>query len=498
LFATSASRPKFKVLETRPVHGHPVIVLSNFHHDDERPWSGADRLLAAQSVVLLIFSSWALGGRMAWGPPAILAVACLGLPALWLRHRERGGLKWRAFVPLLLWSALVGIGLYNPSGIPSAAHGEYARAGWASWLPTTVARDATKAAMLPWLAALLQGGMIAAVRPERRVVRFIWGAAAFNGFALAVVGAGFHFAEARKLLGMVTALEPEYFFATFFYKNHWAAYGALSAIAGLALALRVWKATVRGDPRARGRFVLFSGISLLTAITLPLPGSRSGAFMALLILTGFLACLIGSLWRARGRSGRQPWLIALVAGGIVFGAMSYGTQLYARRSLDLERTRRQISGALEGGALDLRFLVTRDTWHMAETRPWFGWGMGSFKFVFPSFQGNYLRGPGGILLARFDFAHDDWMQMMAEAGICGLAILVLPVLSAAWGAWRKGGVGGRWGISGCAMIAAYAWVDFPLNNPAVLMLWTVLLLTARDLGSGSAGDASPERRRTRE
>jgi O-antigen ligase len=450
-----------------------------------QPLSPADRLVGTQCPLLLVFSSWAFGGRVPWAPPWILLLAAAGLPAVLLRRREGIRARLLGFLPLACWLGLLGAALLNPSHVHSDGRAWFPRAAWIPWLPTTADRPATLWASIPWIAALVQAGVLVSVRPQRRVVRWIWGTAAMNGFALAAIGAAFHFAQADKLLGFEDAPEPDYFFATFFYKSHWAAYGALSAFAGTALALRSWPGLIRGNPNAKGRFCLFGAASLLTAMTLALPRSRAGAVLAVLLVIGFLATLLVTLLRSTQVVGRARLLLAAVVAAAALASVGYGVKLDADRGrADFLRTKQQIASAENGGAIDLRVLLSRDTWRMARARPVFGWGLGCFEMVFPLFQGSYLRGPDGLPNARFEFAHDDWLQMAAETGMVGLAVLLLPALAIFRSGWRKGGPAGRWGLAGCGLIALYAWVDFPLNNPAVLVLWTVLLVSAGGMGSG--------------
>ena len=462
------------------------------HHTRGEAWSAAERVLAVQTFVLLVFSAWAGGGRMPWAPPAMLAIAGCGVIVLFLRRSEGESVRLRALVPLALWLVLLAIALLNPSHVDDSTGVRAPNLRWISWLPATVDPGATLVAELPWLTALLQGGVLVAARPGRRLVRFIWGAAALNGFALAAVGAAFHFAEANMMLGFIEVPEPTYFFATFFYKNHWVAYGALSAAAGAAVALQSWRQALLGDPRARGRAILFGTTSLLTAITLPLPRSRTGGLLAIALIVGFFAVLLAMLAQNRGVSrGRRVAVIGLLS-LLVLAASGYGFNAYLPRAReDWKRTVIQVENARRGESLELRLLLSRDTWRMAAARPWFGWGIGSFEVTFPIFQGDYLRGPDGRTNARVEFAHNDWLQMAAEAGLAGLAVLLVPIMGAARRAWREGGIGGRWGLAGCGAIAVFAWIDFPFNNPSVLVLWTTLLLTARHLGAKSEAASAP-------
>ncbi|HVU25855.1 MAG TPA: O-antigen ligase family protein [Opitutus sp.] len=425
-----------------------------------------------------MLASWAGGGRLTWTPAAMLVVAALGLPAVWLQWRERGQIRLRALLPLLLWLAMLGIGLANPSYILSDNGDRLPRPGWISWLPSTVDRAMAVDAAFPWLVALLEGGIIFAVRPSPRFGRVLWAVATANGFVLAAVGAAFRFSHATEMLGFLPVPEPDYFFATFFYKNHWAAYGALCATAGLTLALDGWDRAVAGDARARGRTLFFSAIGLLTLVTLPLPRSRSGALFALLLLLGWVAGLVTGLGAKRAGAARGKAITAAVLIALAGVIVGYGANAYRPRAqADMERTVRQLATAEHGAPVDLRWLASIDTARMAMLHPWLGWGVGSFPVVFPLLKGNYLRDANGHATARFEFAHDDWLQLWAETGIVGMLVLLVPVWFLSWRAWHRGSAARRI-LGGCALIAAYAWVDFPFNNPAVLLLWTMLLATA--------------------
>jgi O-antigen ligase len=442
----------------------------------------SERAIVAQSVLLVVFSSWFVGGVWSTTQNWILGFTLLGLPALRLRYRETGRVSFRAFLPALLWIGFTAIAISNPSHAPGAAGGWVPRTGWIHWLPTTADIAHTLADARVWLAALLQAALVSAVVRTPAAARRIWIVIALNGFALAAIGACFHFAGATQVLGLIDPPEKTYFFATFFYKNHWAAYGALTATAAFTLALQFWRAALAGDHAARGKTLFFACAGLLTAITLPLPGSRAGVIMAAALVALFFATMTWTWWRSKGGSRAQDrWAMAfgaVVAAGIV----AFGVNAYAHRAAyDLERTTNIFDPKASRESPALRLLVSRDTWRMALKRPWFGWGPGCFEIVFPVFQGRYLRGPDGRPLARFEFAHNDWLQLPAEAGLLGAALLIVPVGLLARRAWRGADAAGRFGLLGCALIAAHAWIDFPLHNPAVLLTWVILLGTAHRL-----------------
>lgn len=442
----------------------------------------SEQAIVAQSVLLVVLSSWFVGGVWSTTQNWILGFTLLGLPALRLRYREAGRVPLQAFIPALLWIGFTAIAVCNPSHSPGATGGWMPRTGWIRWLPTTVDVAHTLADARVWLATFLQAALVLAIIRAQNAAQKIWIAIALNGFVLAALGACFHFAGATQVLGLIDPPEKTYFFATFFYKNHWAAYGALAATAAFTLALQFWREALTGHYTARGKTLFFAGAGLLTAITLPLPGSRAGVIMAAGLVAVFLAMAAWTWWRAtRGNRAHTRWVAAcgaLVAAGV----LAFGVNAYAHRAAyDLDRTAQIFDPRINRESPALRLLVSRDTWRMAVKRPWFGWGSGCFEIVFPVFQGRYLRSPDGRPTARFEFAHNDWLQLPAETGFVGAAVFIVPVALLAWRGWRAADAAGRFGLLGCAMIAAHAWIDFPLHNPAVLLVWGLLLATAHRL-----------------
>lgn len=435
---------------------------------------------------LVIFSSWALGGVVGWAQEWMLILALASLPLVGMRYHETRRLELYPFLPGLLWVIHVTIAVLNPSHASLPAGGWAERAGWIRWLPTTVDIDRTLADARVWLMALLIGGAATALLRSPRAARLLWGACALNGFALATVGACLHFAGAEQMLGAIDVPERTYFFATFFYKNHWASYGALTAAAALTLALRAWPEALAGNPRARGQAALFGAAGLLTAVTLPLPGSRAGALLAVALAGGFLIGLGAGWWRSRA-AHRRPWLALPMTALAAACILAYGAWAYAPRAkVDLARTQQQLERHFDGEALDVRAHLSRDTWAMSAQRPWFGWGPGSFEVVFPLFHGAYLRGPDGRPQVRVEFAHNDWLQLLAETGRLGALIFLVPLCLAAWRGWRRGGMTARAGLAGCGLIALHGWIDFPFHAPAVPALWALMLATAPRLEAPAA------------
>ena len=458
---------------------------ANTRFADEEVLSPAERWSVLQASAVVGFSSWACGGSYAWGPPAILALAVLAIPIVAMRGREVPQLRWRPFLPAMLWMLFCGAAWLNPS-YRQIASGSWLPESFVSWLPSAVDRQRALSAGLPWLAALIEGGALIAIMPSRRAIVWLWRFVGLNGFILAAAGAWFRFANAEQMLGFIDPPEPSYFFATFFYKNHWAAFGALAGAACLALVQVDWAAALRRSPDAKGRVLLFGGAGLLTLVTLPLAGSRAGALLAIALIAGIVGTLIAAL--RRSPAAPRGFVVPATFAVMGIGVLGFAIDAYRPRAeFDLARTQQELTQAADTMP-NLRVSLSRDTWRMARARPWFGWGPGSFAIVFPLYQGNYLRTPDGRSQARIEDAHNDWLQLLAECGVVGSAMIILPFGVCLARAWKSGSPPGRWIAAACSLIALYALIDFPFRNPAVLMACTVLVTTA---GSGTDRHRGP-------
>ena len=79
----------------------------------------SESFILIQTVLLVTLVSWAKAGLTEWGSYLIAAIIVIGLIGTpWLRQRETGGkleIPWKASVPILIFTLLGVIGLFNPS-----------------------------------------------------------------------------------------------------------------------------------------------------------------------------------------------------------------------------------------------------------------------------------------------------------------------------------------------------------------------------------------------
>lgn len=430
-----------------------------------------------QTCLSVAATTAAIGGLASWAPWAMGGAVVLALGPLVLAARSPQPPQWRAFLPAGLFALYVLAQLLNPSHTVDPAAGWLPRAAWVSWLPTTMDRSRTVAAALPWLLALVQAGAVGAVLQSRRAVRQLALGLTAVVLAFALVGACIWFSGSKLLMG-VLAVPGGQQFSTFVYKNHWAAFAMLGATSAAGLGFSAWD---RGGGDRREQTVrLFAFCAVVLILLTPaLPVSRSGTVMAALVALVVATAALGRIVRRSAASWRRRLLLGLAALAVVLLVVGRMVWL-SQGSLETgwQRSVNEWRRVQERGEWNGRVYVAQDTWRMVRDRPWFGWGGGSFEPVFRIYVNGDGRGQEVKISGRWDHAHCDWLEVAAEYGLVGLALLVGAAGVGVWRIMRAGSRWGRWVLGGLVLIAVYAVAEFPFHNPAVLLLWTVLLTAA--------------------
>jgi O-antigen ligase len=434
--------------------------------------------VATHVAIFLVGVTWAFGGNADWVRTPISVWGSLGMllsVAILARRGSRGKiiagtLSWA--LPVVALNALVLISCLRP-GFRSLVYGSERylmplQVPW--WTPSAARPELALRALWLFDGIYFSCLNLALAVGRRHVLRSVLAAAVGNALALSVFG------TVQKLVGSTgiyfgSVKSPQdYFFASFVYDNHWGAFIILMMGACIGLVLRY---SDGGRPGGFFHGPALAGLvaAVLIGLSVPFSGSRActmllGAMIILALFKG--APTVSRALRESGVAPAKAYVGMALAGGIaLWGAwVVVGDVVHSRVSMAKE----QVAAAWAHGGLGARSILYHDTWRMARARPLFGWGMGSFPSVFALY--NTQVPVGDRIPVVYHDAHSDWLQSVAEIGFAGTALIgaavALPALST-----RKL----RRTLlpcflrAGCVLVAAYAWVEFPFGNVAVVLGW---------------------------
>jgi len=508
--------------------------------------SPVDRRVLYTLQALVLGLPLFLGGRQEWAVTAASAVILL-LLAVTLRERRRRG---RAPYPpgIAALAGLVALALATTLPLPPAVLRWIAPAttrlysemlpgwpgagGWALWRPLALDPYAAWAALgrfsiglgtfavcvsYPWRSADHEGD-------ARRVVfaRLLLTLIA-GGVLLACLGLLSELAGNGRILWVTgVAASSERASGPFVNPNHFAAWLEMVIPATFAYVVVIME-RVRGQLRRAVDAARRSGMHprrawvsalivhqrrlwaplaacaglLLMGVAHAASGSRGGR-AALLVGLGVAGAGMAS---SVGRSARRRWSAAAVVLALVLAA---GLSVALWRAAD----ETQQGGAAEAIDVSLasRLAVSAAGWAIVRDHPLFGTGLGSWLHAFRPYQAPPVE--GGI----WDHAHNDYLELAAEGGLAGVALVLLFALALVRAAARRPAPAApvaapspdrersaahsrefelpdwraalgqpsflRWGlVGGVAAILVHSLIDFGLRMPAnFLSLMVVLAL----------------------
>lgn len=264
---------------------------------------------------------------------------------------------------------------------------------------------------------------------------------------------------------------------SFANRNHLALFLALGC-----LVAPVWAFMERGQLRWRGPVAL--GLVLLFALTILASGSRTGLLLAVMALAIGLMLARRDIRRVLRHYPRWlfPALIAAVIGMIAaFVLVSFAVD----RAISINR----VLAVDPGQDMRARSLPTVLAM-IGEYFP-FGSGMGGFDPVFRMHESLPLLG-----LTYFNHAHNDWLEIVLDAGVPGLLLLLAAFLWWAWAsvrAWR----GQRQALPklGSAMLLLVmiaSIFDYPARTPMIMAVIVVAGIWLSEGEKARVGSALPK------
>lgn len=281
-------------------------------------------------------------------------------------------------------------------------------------------------------------------------------------------GAGFENPLINETPGMVSG--------TFANRNHFALFSAIGC-----LLVPVWM--FLDGRRARWRAPVGLGLVLLFSLTILATGSRAG------IVLGALALAIGLVLAREGIKKElsrfpawvYPALIVAVV-GVIF--LLVAVSVAADRAVSFDRAFTVDQGT------DMRSRGLSTVWAMIRAYFPVGSGLGSFDPIFRMHEPFALLKP-----TYFNHAHNDLLEVLLDAGLPGLLLLLGATLwwvTSSLRAWR-GGRGARTGMPklGSAtllLIVIASGFDYPARTP---MIMAVIILAAHWLCGSPRPKVSP-------
>ena len=272
---------------------------------------------------------------------------------------------------------------------------------------------------------------------------------------MVVFGAGYaFFALVQELTanGKIFWLHSPQFHGSIYgsYVNHDHYAGLMEMLMPLPFVLSM------GHLLRGGKRVLVAFCAVLMASTIFLSGSRGGMLAFVLEMVLFAALTLGKKRSPRIALGSMAVCVLVLAFLVFLG-------------------KGQVLGRLGDLSPGARLDMTKDSLRMFFHRPVWGWGLGTFPTVYPSYRSFYTN-------LFVNEAHNDYAQLLVETGLLGFALMLwfliclyrngLPT-SRRW-EFKWDGAVSLAALLGCTGILLHSFVDFNLQIPANAALFYVL------------------------
>lgn len=265
---------------------------------------------------------------------------------------------------------------------------------------------------------------------------------------------------------------------TFANHNHFALFMAC----GL-LFVPVWAFRDTRLPAWRAAVAL--GLILLLALTILGSGSRAGTLVGVIALAGGLLMVRQPLRQALRRYPRWAFpALVLAIVGVVLGLVALS--VLADRALSINRAMTlDVGQDMRSRGLPTVLALVRDYFPA-------GAGLGTFDTAFR------IREPFELLKPTyFNRAHDDLIEIVLDAGLMGVLLLVAGLLwwlRASFRAWRSGSGApyGRMGSILLLIILVASVVDYPVRTPIIMMVAVIAGVWLGDAGRQARALALPK------
>lgn len=473
------------------------------------PLSRREQWILGCLIVHLQILFWCLGGIPVWTHPLFLLSAGLAFLWLFLPIQPETGLRplstpSRVNLRLLVRSPLFwsGVALFLYMAIQNlnpayryqsdGSHWWMKRLDPIDWLPTGIEApyriDNGWRTMAGWGAAWLAGCAFWIGIQRRRALRMLGWTLVVGLFLWAAVAVVQEMVGATKIIGLFRS--PHGFYGTLVNDNHAAALLNCGLVVCLTLFFYYEEECHKRLARSGPHF-LMAALAVVFLLAVARSLSRAGLAITLAIVVLAAVLFVAELWR----HGRRLAWPALLAGGLlvlVFVRFAYPAVKPHLLKLEFEKTEQAVRDPL----IEERYFVYQAAWEMFEARWPNGWGAGGFRYAFVPFAKQYPIAFQGYRLRLnpetqrqeyepiklyYSHAHSDFLQLLAELGVAGVAPLL--VLAG----WMMGKfirlrkncpTSALLTFVGGGLVLSHSLVDFPLYMPVISSSLLVILLWA--------------------
>lgn len=445
----------------------------------------ASRFLVLVVCVAIVLSTVAYGTVHYWAL-AIFNLGALTILILWLVDAWSSG-KFRVGKNLLqlpLVGSIV-LGVIQLMPLRPAATAAIVNIN----LPKSLSLDpnSTKLVIVQLVALLVYFSAVLVFVDTPHRLRVLVRTIMIFGFCLAVFGMTQAVTSPTKVYWL-RELSESTAFGPFINRHHFAGYMEMTLALPLGL---LFSGAVDREKR-----ILYLFLAAIMAIALFMTTSRGGVVSFVAQVLFFV--VVTALWRRdthrtskhrvsrlRGAALRIGFAVVLIIGVLVGVSLMGGGDVPLSRLVDSVNTDDPTTGRAHFWS------VTVD---MIKAHPFLGTGLGAFGVIYTRFDNR-----GGVM--RLEQAHNDYLQVLSDAGIVGavvaLAFIVL-LFSGAFNRMRsrdpfRRGVALA-SLGGCVAVLVHSFFDFTLHTTANALLFLVLAALATLNGRV---ELAPRRRRPR-
>lgn len=280
-------------------------------------------------------------------------------------------------------------------------------------------------------------------------------------------------------------------FGPFINRHHFAGY--------MELALAVPLGLLFAGAVKRDWFALYAFAVLIMTTALVMTGSRGGVLsLAAEIL--FLIAMTSIVRRRERRdsaqvnNGRRAALLVRFALKVVLGFALFSTAIYFGGD---ELVRHIADASASNDVSTGRMQFWRGAWEVIKHHPITGAGLGAFGVAYTRYDTS-----SGVM--RLEQAHNDYLQILADAGMIGGALGLSFIIALYLAGFQRLGSSDQFrrgvalgALAGCTAVLVHSFFDFTLHITSNALLFLVLVALATLNGRVEEADTRRRRHRSR-